>query len=315
MRHWTAGDPLRRAVVRASDGAPERFRSSGEQEDLNTSKRATCSALRVWEGDCFVSLLDRGSRGVEEEERIMSYSCTSTGNSQDPSSSKKSGGVNPGSCSSSSSGDTGNGNNRHSIRGSKANSNPDLSEAMKVKKGCNTTDVGVPVTTEEELLANKTITPEDVLGLQKITESKWPSGSEHARNISPNIVTYIAAKLLNRLRFVSTLASVDWVITDPLVYEHFTMLYTPYCSYSRSPGFFNKKDWKITCLRSRLSQTLGFIQTIVNISTYWCANIALQCINVAHSSEVFIRVILPLTGNTIEIEFISYWMTLDMGRN
>lgn len=149
-----------------------RFRLSGEQEDLNTSKRATCSALRVWEGDCFVSLLDRGSRGVEEEERIMSYSCTSTGNSQDPSSSKKSGGVNPGSCSSSSSGDTGNGNNRHSIRGSKASSNPDLSEAMKVKKGCNTTDVGVPVTTEEELLANKTITPEDVLGLQKITESK-----------------------------------------------------------------------------------------------------------------------------------------------
>lgn len=108
---------------------------------------------------------------MEEEERIMSYSCTSTGNSQDPSSSKKSGGVNLGSCSSSS-GDTGNGNNRHSIRGRKENSNPDLTEAMKVKKGCNTTDVGVPVTTEEELLANKTITPEDVLGLQKITESK-----------------------------------------------------------------------------------------------------------------------------------------------
>jgi len=103
---------------------------------------------------------------VEEEERIMSYSCTSTGNSQDPSSSKKSGGVNPGSCSSSS------GDNRHSIRGRQANSNPDLTEAMKVKKGCNTTDVGVPVTREEELLGNKTITPEDVLGLQKITESK-----------------------------------------------------------------------------------------------------------------------------------------------
>lgn len=99
----------------------------------------------------------------------MSYSCTNTGNSQDPSSSKKSGGVNPGSCSS---GDTGNGNNRHIIRGSKANSNPDISEAMRVKKGCNTTDVGVPVTTEEELHANETITPEDVLGLQKITESK-----------------------------------------------------------------------------------------------------------------------------------------------
>ncbi|XP_016130404.1 uncharacterized protein [Sinocyclocheilus grahami] len=164
--------PSCRAVVRPSAGARERFRLSGEREDLNTSKRATCSALRVREGDCFVSFLDRGSRGVvveEEEERIMSYSCTSTGNSQDPSCSKKSGGVNPGSCSSS--GDTGNGNNRHSIRGGKANSNPDLSEAMKVKKGCNTADVGVPVTTEEELLANETITPEDVLGLQKITES------------------------------------------------------------------------------------------------------------------------------------------------
>lgn len=112
---------------------------------------------------------------MEEEERIMSYSCTSTGNSQDPSSSKKSGGVNPGSCSSSSSsssGDTGYGNNRHSIRGRQANSNPDSTEAMKVKKGCNTTDVGVPVTTEVELLGNKTISPEDVLGLQKITESK-----------------------------------------------------------------------------------------------------------------------------------------------
>ena len=43
---------------------------------------------------------------------------------------------------------------------------------MKVKKGCNSTDVGAPVTTEDELLANTIITPEDVLGLQKITESK-----------------------------------------------------------------------------------------------------------------------------------------------
>ncbi len=308
MRHWKAGDPLRRSVVRPSAGAPERFRSSGEQEDLNTSKRATWSALRVREGDCFVSLLDWGSRGVEEEERIMSYSCTSTGNSQDPSSSKKSGGVNPGSCSSSG-GDTGNGNNRHSIRGSKANSNPDLSEAMKVKKGCNTTDVGVPVTSEEELLANKMITPEDVLGLQKITESKWPSGSEHARNISPNIVTYIVAKQLNESRLVSTQASVDGVITYPLLYEHFTMLYTPYCINSRSPSFFNKKDWKMTCLRSRLSQILAFIQTIINISTYWCANIALQCINVAHISEVFIRVIWPLKLNLSAIEWLK------MGRN
>uniref|UniRef100_A0A672T5U9 Protein unc-119 homolog A n=1 Tax=Sinocyclocheilus grahami TaxID=75366 RepID=A0A672T5U9_SINGR len=114
----------------------------------------------------------------------MSYSCTSTGNSQDPSCSKKSGGVNPGSCSSS--GDTGNGNNRHSIRGGKANSNPDLSEAMKVKKGCNTADVGVPVTTEEELLANETITPEDVLGLQKITEKNSSKNTcEHIYEFPP----------------------------------------------------------------------------------------------------------------------------------
>lgn len=96
----------------------------------------------------------------------MSYSCTSTGNSQDPSSSKKS--VNPG----------GGGSN------STANSKPDLTEAMKVKKGCNSTDVGVPVTTEEELLSNKSITPEDVLGLQKITESKCA----RVREVSENIV-------------------------------------------------------------------------------------------------------------------------------
>lgn len=43
---------------------------------------------------------------------------------------------------------------------------------MKVKKGCNSADVGVPMTTEEDLLASTVITPEDVLGLQKITESK-----------------------------------------------------------------------------------------------------------------------------------------------
>ncbi|RXN10689.1 unc-119 -like protein [Labeo rohita] len=54
---------------------------------------------------------------------------------------------------------------------------------MKVKKGCNTTDVGVPVTTEEELLANKTITPEDVLGLQKITENYLCSPEDNVYNI------------------------------------------------------------------------------------------------------------------------------------
>lgn len=43
---------------------------------------------------------------------------------------------------------------------------------MKVQQGCNSSDMGIPVTTEEELRRNTVITPEDVLGLQKITKSK-----------------------------------------------------------------------------------------------------------------------------------------------
>ena len=90
----------------------------------------------------------------------MSYSCTSREavcNSQDPSSAKiPSSSNNPRSISSG--GDSG------------GQANPPVT--MKVKKGCNSTDVGVPVTTEEDLLSNSVITPEDVLGLQKITESK-----------------------------------------------------------------------------------------------------------------------------------------------
>jgi len=41
---------------------------------------------------------------------------------------------------------------------------------MKVKQGC---DAGVLNTTEEDLLKNTEITPDDVLGLQKITDSKF----------------------------------------------------------------------------------------------------------------------------------------------
>lgn len=41
---------------------------------------------------------------------------------------------------------------------------------MKVKQGC---DAGVPCTTEEVLLKSTEISPEDVLGLQKITDSKF----------------------------------------------------------------------------------------------------------------------------------------------
>lgn len=103
-----------------------------------------------------------GSPGLgegEEEERRMSYSCTSRGNSQDPSSAKKPAGDNPGR-------DTG-------ATDSSSTGSPKQTAAMKVKKGCNSTDVGVPVTTEEDLLASAVITPEDVLGLQKITESKF----------------------------------------------------------------------------------------------------------------------------------------------
>lgn len=85
----------------------------------------------------------------------MSYSCTNRGNSQDPSGAQNAAGDNPG-------GDTGG-----------TDGSPKQTAAMKVKKGCNSADVGVPVTTEEDLLSSAVVTPEDVLGLQKITESKF----------------------------------------------------------------------------------------------------------------------------------------------
>lgn len=89
----------------------------------------------------------------------MSYSCTSRGNSQDPSTAKKAAGNNPG-------------------RGADSSSSgsPKQTVAMKVKKGCNSTDVGVPGTMEEDLQGSTVITPDDVLGLQKITESKFTVG-------------------------------------------------------------------------------------------------------------------------------------------
>ncbi|KAE8287348.1 Protein unc-119-like protein A [Larimichthys crocea] len=99
----------------------------------------------------------------------MSYSCTSRGNSQDPSSAEKPAGNNPDR-------DTG------GTDGS-GNGSPKQLAAMKVKKGCNSTDVGVPVTTEEDLLASAVITPEDVLGLQKITENYLCSPDENIYNI------------------------------------------------------------------------------------------------------------------------------------
>lgn len=81
----------------------------------------------------------------------MSYSCTSRGSSQEPSSAHQTGG-------------DGGGANGSQTQAAAA--------AMRVRKGCSAAGVGVPVTTEEDLLASTVITPEDVLGLQKITESK-----------------------------------------------------------------------------------------------------------------------------------------------
>lgn len=59
---------------------------------------------------------------------------------------------------------------------------------MKVQQGCNSTDMGIPVTTEEELRRNTVITPEDVLGLQKITKSKWSGGGVGADYCKPSAV-------------------------------------------------------------------------------------------------------------------------------
>lgn len=95
----------------------------------------------------------------------MSYSCTSRGNSQDPSSanpSRTTGGTDGG-------------------RDSSGNGSAKQTGVMKVKKGCNSTEVEVPVTTEEELLGRTLITPEDVLGLQKITERKFRATGARGR--------------------------------------------------------------------------------------------------------------------------------------
>ncbi|MGH0161564.1 UNVERIFIED_CONTAM: hypothetical protein FKN15_041363 [Acipenser sinensis] len=102
----------------------------------------------------------------------MSYSCANTEavcSSQDTSNSSSStAGLNP----SSTGGGGGSGNS--SSCGNQAQSNPNPNRrvpAMKVKKGCNSTETGlIPATTEEDLLRNAIITPEDVLGLHKITE-------------------------------------------------------------------------------------------------------------------------------------------------
>lgn len=88
----------------------------------------------------------------------MSYSCTSRGSSQEPSSAQRAAAHQPG-------GDSAGADGSQTQAAAAA-------AAMRVRKGCSAAGVGVPVTTEEDLLANTVITPEDVLGLQKITESK-----------------------------------------------------------------------------------------------------------------------------------------------
>ncbi|XP_048837507.1 protein unc-119 homolog A [Brienomyrus brachyistius] len=77
------------------------------------------------------------------------------------------------------------GNNKDSSdkrpRHSPATAKPQLE--MKVKRGCDSSEPGVPATTEEELLRKPLITPEDVLGLQKITKSYLCSPEENIHNI------------------------------------------------------------------------------------------------------------------------------------
>ncbi|XP_019903336.2 protein unc-119 homolog B isoform X2 [Esox lucius] len=147
----------------------------------------------------------------------MSYSCTSRGNSQDRSSTKKSTGNNPGSCGSG--GDSG-GSSTNSNGQAGTNADPNTIAGMKVKTGCNSTDAGVRVTTEEELLANTAITPEDVLGLQKITEKK--AGDK--RDIDPNagrFVRYQFTPAFLRLRQVG--ATVEFTVGDMPI-ENFRMI-------------------------------------------------------------------------------------------
>ncbi|KAJ8377586.1 hypothetical protein AAFF_G00256040 [Aldrovandia affinis] len=121
----------------------------------------------------------------------MSYSCTSREavcNNQDPSGAKKPSSNNPRSSGIGGDTDGGSGSGSsssigNSSRGNQASSSARPPVTMKVKKGCNSADVGVPATTEDDLLANSTITPEDVLGLQKITENYLCSPDENVYNI------------------------------------------------------------------------------------------------------------------------------------
>lgn len=112
----------------------------------------------------------------------MSYSCTSRGNSQDAASAKTAAGSGGTHHNPSTDADTG---VKICTKSGGSPKEKTAAAAMKVKKGCNSGDVvvGVPVTTEEELLTSAGITPEDVLGLQKITGNYLCSPDENVYSI------------------------------------------------------------------------------------------------------------------------------------
>ncbi|XP_063061668.1 protein unc-119 homolog A isoform X2 [Engraulis encrasicolus] len=110
----------------------------------------------------------------------MSYSCTSREaacNSQDASSASVS--LNGRSSCSASGGIE----SKVTITKGPSQSDTKSPVAMKVKTGSNAADAGVPVTTEEELVKNSVITPEDVLGLQNITSNYLCGHENNVHNI------------------------------------------------------------------------------------------------------------------------------------
>ncbi|KAK7925773.1 hypothetical protein WMY93_008083 [Mugilogobius chulae] len=144
----------------------------------------------------------------------MSYSCTSRGNSQDAASAKKAAGG--GAHNPSTETETGGKNS------TKSGSPKEKAAAtgMRVKKG--SVDVmGVPVTTEEELLTSTGITPEDVLGLQKITDNK----AGEKRDIDPNAGRFVRYQFTPAFLRLSQVGAreVEFTVGD-LPIENFRMI-------------------------------------------------------------------------------------------
>ncbi|CAL1573153.1 unnamed protein product [Knipowitschia caucasica] len=104
----------------------------------------------------------------------MSYSCTRRGSSQDAKTGATGGAHNP-------STDPG---AQAAASGHSCSRSPKERGGMRVRKGSLDVVVGVPVTTEEDLLSSSAgITPEDVLGLQKITDNYLCGPEENIFNI------------------------------------------------------------------------------------------------------------------------------------